>query len=265
MMDYKLGKAPARRDPRTLKLKTVLKIRLPSIPAAFDIDKALGLEIPTPMYANDRYGDCVIAGRAHQTLRLEGYEQNKILPIREQDVTEEYFIQTGGADSGLYLLNSLNDWRNDGWEATSEVKVSRKILCLPSTTKYIRRRYTIYAYGAVDPKDQDDARACIYLLGGLYTGLLLPLSAQSQAVWDVDESENGRPGSWGGHCVYIMAYDEQYLTCVTWGYKQKMTWEFLIKYCDEAFGVIDNKDNWLGDASPLDIPLLESYLESIKN
>jgi hypothetical protein len=30
------------------------------------------------MFANDYHGDCVIAGRAHQTLRFEDKEQNKM-------------------------------------------------------------------------------------------------------------------------------------------------------------------------------------------
>ena len=37
--------------------------------------------VPTPMFGNDVYGDCVMAGRGHQTLRFELIEQNKIIKI----------------------------------------------------------------------------------------------------------------------------------------------------------------------------------------
>jgi hypothetical protein len=42
-----------------------------------------------------------------------------------------------------------------------------------------------------------------------------------------------------------------------------MTWNFFKKYCDEIYGVIDAKDKWLGDKSPLDILKLEAYLAEI--
>lgn len=224
-----LGKLPARIDERTLKLSNILK-EFPPVPEIYDIDNALGMNIPNPMFANDRYGDCVIAGRAHQTLRFEAIEQKKILPITDQDVTAEYFIQSGGADNGLFLLESLKDWRNDGWPVTSKI-TTRKILCLPVKTKVEKQTYTIYAFGAVDWKNRDIVKACIYLLGGLYTGILLPMSAQNQDTWDVDNGPDGMPGSWGGHCVYIKSYDSEGLTCITWGAKKKMTWGFLEKYC----------------------------------
>jgi hypothetical protein len=260
-MNYQLGKRDAKFDPRTLKLKSVFKT-LPAVPELWDVDRALGLSIPTPMFANDKHGDCVIAGRAHQTLRFEAVEQNRVLPISDEDVVREYFLQTGGADGGLNMLDSLKDWRHDGWEATTEIKTSRKILCLPIATRAIKKTYTIYAYGAVDPKDHNDVKACIFLLSGLYTGLLLPRSAQNQAVWDVAEGDDGKPGSWGGHCVYVAGYDAVGLVCITWGEKKRMTWAFFDKYCDEAFGIVDNKDNWV-ENSPVDTDRLESYLNSL--
>ena len=70
---FKLGKAPAKRDPRNLKFAAILKAPA-KLPTEYDFDlKHPG--IPTPMFGNDHYGDCVIAGRAHQTLRFELLEQ----------------------------------------------------------------------------------------------------------------------------------------------------------------------------------------------
>jgi hypothetical protein len=43
------------------------------------------------MFGNDKYGDCVIAGRAHQTLRFEAVEQKKLISVTEQDVLREYW------------------------------------------------------------------------------------------------------------------------------------------------------------------------------
>ena len=94
---FKLGKAKARRDPRNLKLKTILRAPV-KVPKEYDFDTS-HTGVPTPVFANDRLGDCVIAGRAHQTLRFELIEQAKVIAITDADVVREYFLETGGADS----------------------------------------------------------------------------------------------------------------------------------------------------------------------
>src|SRR4051794_31538952 len=112
---FKLGKAPAKRDRRNLKFATLLKAPV-TVPDEYDFDlKHAG--VPTPMFANDVYGDCVIAGRAHQTIRFEDIEQSKIVKITDQEVLKEYFAETGGPDTGLVVLDSLNLWRQEGWTA----------------------------------------------------------------------------------------------------------------------------------------------------
>ena len=71
----KFGKLPAKRDDRNLKLSAILKV-LPKFPPEYDFDVQHN-GIPTPMFGNDYHGDCVIAGRAHQTLRFEDAEQGR--------------------------------------------------------------------------------------------------------------------------------------------------------------------------------------------
>ena len=106
---FRLGKAEAKRDPRNFMFASLVKLP-PKPPAAYDFDlKHKG--IPTPMFANDNYGCCVIAGRAHQTLRFELLEQNKKLAITDKEVLAEYLKQTGGEDTGLVVLDSLKLWR----------------------------------------------------------------------------------------------------------------------------------------------------------
>src|ERR1044071_5047451 len=78
---FKLGKRAAKRDDRNLKFAAVLKAPTP-LPDTYDFDvKHKG--IPTPMFANDTLGCCVIAGRAHQTLRFEDIEQGSVMMITE--------------------------------------------------------------------------------------------------------------------------------------------------------------------------------------
>ncbi len=54
--NLKLLKGPAKEP--ALKLSRILSA-LPPIPPAFDCDSAFGFPVPTLMFANDTYGDCV--------------------------------------------------------------------------------------------------------------------------------------------------------------------------------------------------------------
>jgi hypothetical protein len=224
---FKLGKAAARRDQRNLMFATLLKAA-PKLPKSYDFDNSHP-GIPTPVFANDDKGDCVIAGRAHQTLRFEDIEQGSILMISDKDVLKEYFKETGGPDSGLVVLDSLNLWRHKGW------KVGRKA-------------YKIQAFAEVNYKNHSEVRLTIFSDVGVGLGVQLPNAAkeqiQSGQPWDVTTGRDSKPGSWGGHYVFVPGYTPKGPVCVTWGRKQQMTWAWLDKYCDEAYAIFDAKDTF---------------------
>jgi len=243
---YKLGKLPKRIDKRTLQLKKFLvKKNLPPLPITCDVDSSYPFLVNNHMYANDRYGDCVIAGRAHQTLRFEAFEENKQIEITDQEVMDEYFSETGGFDTGLDMLTSLNLWRRNGWTAAS-------------------KHYDVHVYAEIDKLAHDELKYSVLLFNGAYTGFLVPQSAIDQfergQTWTV---VSGSPVV-GGHCVYIKGYNEIGPVCVTWGKNQQMTWEFWDIYFDEAYAVIDNINEWCDPATdPLDVALLEQQLSEV--
>jgi hypothetical protein len=223
---FKLGKKAAKRDQRNLKFAALLRAPV-AVPAEYDFDlKHPG--IPTPMFANDVYGCCVIAGRAHETLRFELIEQGAKLPITDKDVLKEYLKETGGADSGLVVLDSLKKWRKLGWTAA-------------------KKRYHIRAFSEVAPSDRASMKRAIFLDMGVGLGLNLPKTAQTQIqtgkAWDVQAGPGSSPGSWGGHYVYVPGYTKRGPVCVTWGRKQQMTWKFIERYCDEAYAIFDAVDS----------------------
>src|SRR5215467_12859070 len=189
---FKLGKAAAKRDTRNLRFAAVLKAP-PPLPANYDFDLTHP-GIPTPMFANDNYGDCVMAGRAHQTLRFEDIEQGSVLMISDKDVLTEYFKESGGVDSGLVVLDSLSEWRQKGW------KVGKKT-------------YKIQAYAEVNHKSKDEMKQAIFADVGVGLGLQLPKAAQKQIQtgqpWTVTTGPNAKVGSWGGHYVYVPGYTKQ--------------------------------------------------------
>jgi len=248
-MELKLGKLPARIDSRTIKLSSIMRRELlPPLPDTYHIDEALGGLEDNFMYANNRYGCCVISARAHQTLRFEKFEQGIQLPITDDEVIAEYFHESGGADNGLYMLNSLKSWRKKGWRIGDKV-------------------YKIYAFAAIDWKNHDDVKHCIHLLGGVNLGMRVYQHDFDDFVanrpWDL----NGNPsGEYiGGHAIYACAYgyDEADIEIMTWGKRQAMSWGFWDRRVDEAYGIVDNKNYWMAEDSPVDIEKLDAYLKLI--
>jgi hypothetical protein len=263
MAELKLGKLPPVIDERTIKLSAILKTELlPELPASYDIDEVLGVS-DNFMFNNSTYGDCVIAAQAHQTLRFEKFEQGCQIPITDKEVVDEYHKQAGNLpgweDRGLILLNAIKKWRKEGWTVNGKT-------------------YTIYAFASVDWKNHDQVKQCIYLLGGVNFGMAVFQT-------DIDQFNAGEPWTItpynsslrGGHGVYAPAYKyrlnpcdhcatgwtEDYISCVTWGRRQNMSWEFWDARVDEAYGIVDNKNHWMADTSPVDIEKLDAILHEI--
>ena len=249
-MNLKLGKLAVKHDTRTLQLRMFLPVKLPPIPDVFDVDTTLPCQPALDVLANDVLGDCVMAERGHQTRRFEAREQGCLALLPDKavlaSVKREYKKEGHGLDQGLVVLDSLNCWRK-GWTINT-------------------RQYCIYAFGEIHPSDYSEVRATIYLLQGVCAGVELPISAQSQfengQPWDVVAGSKGKPGSWGGHCIYLVGYNATGPVCVTWGKKQQLTWAFVSKYMSEAYGIVDNRDKWLG-SSTLDVDKLDSYLQEV--
>ena len=242
---FKLGKGKAERDSRNLMFASILKAPV-KVPDEYDFDvKHPGT--PTPMFGNDTYGDCVIAGRAHQTLRFERIEQGAKLTITDKEVEAEYFKESGGRDTGLIVLESLRLWRRQGWIAA-------------------KRRYKIQAFSEIRRSSRAEVKRAIFLDVGVGIGLSLPTSASTQInagkPWDVTTGAGSARGSWGGHYVYVPGYTKLGPVCVTWGRKQQMTWAFFNKYCDEAYAIIDAIDTAKAKKA-LDTKKIKAFLNAL--
>jgi hypothetical protein len=215
----KLGKLPPRLDERTLSLsRYVDRGTLPTPPARLDLGGAVR---DWPMYANDRVGDCTTAAAAHMIEAWSAAASGRAVEVSEHSVLAAFdavkIVDPVTGEEGAVELDVLNWWRTSGIDG-----------------------HEIGAFAAVDRGDHLLVRAAAYVFGGAYIGLELPLRAREQSLWDWTGSERGpdAPGSWGGHAVDVVAYDESGLTVVTWGALQTMTWAFWDHYCDEAYCII---------------------------
>lgn len=224
----RLGKDPAIYDPRTLQMANYLHLaKAPApIPAKKDWTKK---QKDWGMMMNDSIGDCTCAGAGH-LIQVWSLNESKEITIPDQAVLQAYEAVGGykpkdpSTDRGCTELAVLKYWRRSGIGG-----------------------HKIFAFVSTEPQNHDHVKIGVSTFGGVYIGLALPLSAQKQRVWSVPpsgETGDGQPGSWGGHCVVVVAYDGAGLTCITWGKLQRMTWSFWDTYCDESY-VLLSKQDWV--------------------
>jgi hypothetical protein len=273
------------KDIRTIPFTSLLRLTLlPTLDSFYSVDQKLSGINDDFMFGNDQYGDCVVAMAAHGTLRFEKFEQRRQISITAEEVIKEYLRQTGGPDIGLNMLESLKDWRKHG--LTFDGKL-----------------YKIHAFSSVDQQDLNQVRYCIMLLRGIFFAMRVFTTDIDQfrngEVWHLTGHDGANEG---GHGVYGYLYNvggpaqsiklspgDRTLDLVpsgsweapegttginygaaidtfelmTWGVRQKMTADFWKTRVLEAYGVIDDRDQWLGKDSPLDVDLMDSWLQEI--
>lgn len=227
-VDYsrvKLGKLAPRHDDRTLKLHNYIDLAaLP--PAPTSTNRVQPFAARFPMFMNDTLGDCTCAAVGHMQQfwgDLSGAKEQ----FTDTDI-ELLYEKVGGyvpgnpsTDNGADELTVLNYWRKFGIKSGTGQK-------------------KIFGYASVNPSHVEMVKVGSWLFEGLYIGVALPVTAQTQPVWDVvpNGGADAEPGSWGGHAVPVVDYNASTLTIVTWGALKEMTWAFWNKYIDEAYAVL---------------------------
>ena len=176
------------------------------------------------MMLNDKIGNCTIAGFAHFLQAVIANETGLAPSIPDDAVLRMYEIICGydpkrpdATDNGGVLLDVLTYILKNGFLG-----------------------HNIDGFAQVDPTHEATVKTAINTMGGVYTGFSLPLFAEDENDWLMIPSSaaNAAVNSWGGHCVYIGAYDADYYYAVSWGYKLRIAKAFFLKYCDECWAVM---------------------------
>jgi len=249
--NYRLGKLPAKHDVRTLQLANYLApTAIAPPPEKEDYEKKVK---DWPMMQNDRLGDCTCACAGHMIEEWTTYAGDPFTPddnaiLKAYEIVGGYRPGQPDTDQGAVVVDVLNYWRRKGIS-----------------------KHKILGYAALEPNNHNQVKDSVFLFGNCYLGVSLPISAQNQRVWSVPPGGakgSGAPGSWGGHAIPVVAYNQRGLTVVTWGSLKRMTWGFLDAYCDEAYAVLSQ--DWL-DATKhvtpanLDLATLKVDLKQIDN
>lgn len=223
----KLGKLTARHDPRALLLASYVTPALPAPPATCDVSDKI---TSWGMMQNDQVGDCTCAAAGHLLMEWTANAGKKMFTPTDKQIIAAYSAitgynpTTGANDNGANEVDVLNYWRQTGIAG-----------------------HKIGAFVSLEPSNHTHVMDGVYIFEGCYIGLSLPTSAQAQVQnhqpWSVPPggtTGDGKPGSWGGHAVPVVAYDSRGVTCVTWGALQSMTWSFWEAYCEEAYAILSN-------------------------
>jgi len=119
----------------------------------------------------------------------------------------------------------------------------------------------IIGFMEVDPRNINDIKQTIFNFGVCYIGFDVPDNLM----------ENGNPPKlWnnissskidGGHAVILVGYDEIGFTVISWGSVYKMSYDFFLKYTDEAYAIL-SKD-WLKNTGISPLGLTTEQLESL--
>jgi hypothetical protein len=224
---YKLGKRPARPGAIRLKLGAYLNAAaLPPLPAVFGHQDLIAA---WPMFANDRYGDCVFAGAAHETMLLNR-EAGRAVDFTDGNVLSDYTAVTG--------FNANNPSTDNGTDMQAAAAYRQKTGIIDARGD----RHTVAAYLALAPGNVADLYCASYLFGAVGIGLELPVSALDQtatgAPWDVVVGAAVE----GGHYVPLVGRRaDGLLAVVSWGALQPMTEAFLARYCDEAVAYVSTE------------------------
>jgi hypothetical protein len=273
------------KDIRTIPFRSLLKLGLlPPLESFYSVDQKLGIN-DNFMFGNDQYGDCVKAMMAHGTLRFEKFETGSQPTITADEVIKEYLRETGGPDIGLNMLLALKDWRNHGLTFGGKLynihafsSVDQQDL---TQVRYcIQLLRGIFFAMRIYTTDIDQFRngEIWHLTGkdGLYEGghgvygYLFNIGGPTQRIqlFPGYRRLNLLPSTLGSWDAPEDATEVNYnptdiFELMTWGVRQQMNTDFWKARILEAYGVIDNRDKWLGNDSPLDIDLMDSWLEQI--
>jgi len=244
MPSYRFGKHPPKHDYRTLRFKDYLKPGIAPPPSSYDVlsrvYEKLKISDPTklyPMDGNDTLGDCTIAALAHAVTTYRGLLGAESI-MTKQAVVKLYMHLTGGIDSGMNELDVLNYWRQ---HAVSKEK--------------------ILAFVSIDPKNHTHIQQGIQLFGGVYLGF----QVQRNCLQEFEARQPWTPGPLtnDGHAVFVVGYDPNAVTVLTWGNIQKGTWGWWDECVDEAYAILPQEAKDPGFAPGYNLAQLQTDLEAV--
>lgn len=217
-----LGRAKSSNDSRMLHMHDYVSVDALPIPPVHDMFDSTAV---WPMLANDRFNCCTSAAAGHMVHHWTAANQRSIFLTDKDIITAHARLTSDHLMTCVSMADALKFWRKIGIG-----------------------HHRIHSFVSVGRPRQADLCAAIYVFGGAYVGLDLPNFAYTgdprqiaDIPWQIPTSvsmQDSEPQTSNGHCVAAIGYDDRFVYAVTWGRLKMMTWEFFLRYVDEAYAVL---------------------------
>lgn len=234
-----LGKLPATYDSRDIRYADIRPkgVVLPQVPFSWGLGEDFGTSNwlmlgngpdNTVFEGFQGCGDCAWAGPGHEEMQA-AHEAKRAVPqfsgktiVNQYSAYSGYNPETGANDNGSNVRDVLN------WRQTKGLLDDNG------------NAYKIGTYVSIEPGNSSMLREACWLFESVGIGIEFPDSAMDQfnngQVWSVVKNS---PID-GGHYIPVVGHPwPNFWTCITWGQRQVMTWNFIATYCDEAWAYID--------------------------
>jgi len=231
----KFGAKPYKAKPSDFKFNTFATTTLPQAKVGYQHDRWTKGWL---MLGNDDIGNCVPAGRAHETM-IFGHSGGKTITFNTACVTEDYSTVTG------YVPGDPNT--DQGTDPGEYASFSRKVGVLDAEGN----RHKIAAFAYLEPGNWHQ------MLQGLYVGEAIafcfnvPESAMDQFSDGMRWSYVGDKNIIGGH--YVMTGARPGVSVgesITWGQRQQFTRKFFETYND--IGIVYFSEEMLKNGKSLE-------------
>ena len=194
------------------------------------------------MLGNDTAGDCGVAGLEHVFMADAAVVQEHESFPDTQQALDYYFAFTGGQDTGVVLSDYLAHVRSN---------------------PYYGHRVT--AFAPVNVHDVPTLQFAVWAYGAAYCGIVVTQTMQrafaNHQPWETSTLDGPIAG---GHCVPIVGYDDQYVTIVTWGQVQAITYPAWHLMSSEAWSVLTGElVARLGDGRGITLTALRADLDRL--
>jgi len=175
--------------------------RAPTPPASTNWREKAAIPLAR-MYLNDKYGDCVIAGKAHclGLWSANDPDSGGTVEATDDEIYSQYTSVCGPGDRGCVITDVLGYMTRTGFQAGG-------------------KRYLLDGYAAVDHTNQLLVKTLQAIGGASTIGINLPSDWTRNAVWDVTSS-----AILGGHDVSPIDFDETGVYVSSWGRIYCVTW-----------------------------------------
>lgn len=218
----KLGRIRPKSRPQVLPFAKYFDPALLAVPPPAVVDySAKAMQSLSRVYLNDRYGDCVIAGKAHALGVWSGNDADSggVVLASDAEIYSQYQSICGPGDNGCSITAVLDVMKAKGLTATG-------------------KPYKIDGYVSVDWRNKLEVQVALYLFGSLVFGINLPSAWQNApegGLWDVTNTQIV-----GGHDVTAVGYSATGVVVATWGGLRTITWAAMAstKWLEECYAVL---------------------------